>query len=133
MKVHGYGVCDDPSYFYEYCQEILDDMGASQESIGLTSDGLFSALQAKGQGYAMSTKEELTFVKEVAETTGIILDPVYSGKALYGFVEDVLKNPSEWAGKKVLFLHTGGLLGMYEKVDQLQELMDPQKSLRMSV
>lgn len=33
--------------------------------------------QAKGLGYAMNTPEELKFVKEVAQTTGVVLDPVY--------------------------------------------------------
>lgn len=33
--------------------------------------------QVKGQGYALSTEEELQLVKEVAEATGIVLDPVY--------------------------------------------------------
>jgi len=34
-------------------------------------------LQAKGKGYAMNTSEELEFVKKVASSTGVILDPVY--------------------------------------------------------
>lgn len=34
-------------------------------------------LQAKGLGYAINTAEELNFVKEIAEATGVILDPVY--------------------------------------------------------
>lgn len=34
-------------------------------------------LKAKGNGYAMNTSEELKFVKEVASSTGVILDPVY--------------------------------------------------------
>jgi D-cysteine desulfhydrase len=34
-------------------------------------------VNAKGQGYAISTKEELQFAKEIAEQTGFILDPVY--------------------------------------------------------
>lgn len=33
--------------------------------------------QAKGLGYAISTAEELKFVKEIATATGVILDPVY--------------------------------------------------------
>ena len=102
-KVHAYGVCDDPKYFYDYCQEILDGMGASADIIGASSADLFRAIQAKGHGYAISTEEELSFVKEVAETTGIILDPVYSGKALYQFAMDVQKDPKAWEGRRVLF------------------------------
>ena len=39
--------------------------------------------QAKGLGYAMNTTEELNFVKEIAETTGVVLDPVYRFEVLY--------------------------------------------------
>lgn len=47
----------------------------------------FNAAQAKGVGYAISTTEELKFVKEVAEATGVILDPVYRFKMLYSAVK----------------------------------------------
>lgn len=35
------------------------------------------SVQAKGLGYAINTAEELNFVREVAESTGVVLDPVY--------------------------------------------------------
>ncbi len=41
--------------------------------------------------------------------------------------------PEKWRGRKVLFLHTGGLLGMYDKADQLAKIMDPAKFSRMKV
>lgn len=34
-------------------------------------------------------------------------------------------SPQEWAGRRVLFVHTGGLLGMYDKLSQLQGLLEP--------
>ena len=55
---------------------------------------------------------------------GVIMDPTYSGKALVGLLKDIKANPQEWKGRRVLFLHTGGLLSMYDKVDQLQPLVD---------
>nr|CAB3451226.1 unnamed protein product [Digitaria exilis] len=73
----------------------------------------------KGLGYAMNTAEELKFVKDIAATTGIVLDPVYSGKAAYGLLKDMAGNPAKWKGRKILFVHTGGLLGLYDKADQL--------------
>ena len=131
-KIHAYGVCDTPQYFYEYCQEILDDMGGSRDVLqGKGAEDLFEAIQAKGSGYAISTKEELACVKEVAEMTGVILDPVYSGKALHGFLLDVANNPAKWENKRVLFLHTGGLLGMYDKTDQILSIMDGNDCSRM--
>lgn len=56
--------------------------------------------------------------------TGVVLDPVYSGKALHAFLSDVKASPEAWSGSNVLFVHTGGLLGMYEKIDQLQPIVE---------
>eukprot|EP00249_Psilotum_nudum_P015835 c25543_g1_i1 orf=406-1788(-) len=117
-KVHAYAVCDDPDYFYDYTQGLLDGLSA-----GIRSRDIVTVVDAKGLGYAMSTVEELKYLKEIAETTGVILDPVYSGKALFGMFNDMRNNPEEWTGRKVLFIHTGGLLCLYDKVQQLQPLM----------
>lgn len=48
----------------------------------------------------------------------------YTGKALHGLVSEMAAAPDEWAGRKVLFVHTGGLLGMYDKAAQLQPLVE---------
>lgn len=45
-----------------------------------------------------------------------------SGKATYGMLKDMAANPAKWKGRKILFVHTGGLLGLYDKVDQLSSL-----------
>lgn len=58
--------------------------------------------------------------------TGVILDPVYSGKAFYAFLKSMQANPGDWKGRKVLFLHTGGLLGMYSEAAELQAMLEKQ-------
>jgi D-cysteine desulfhydrase len=67
--------------------------------------------------------EELEVVMRAAMETGVVVDPVYTGKALYGLLADMQANLEEWENRKVLFIHTGGLLGMYDKVDQLLPLV----------
>lgn len=42
-----------------------------------------------------------------------------SGKAAYAMLKDMKENPKKWEGRKILFIHTGGLLGLYDKVDQM--------------
>ena len=49
----------------------------------------------------------------------MILDPVYSGKAVHALLSEIRQDPSAWENRRVLFWHTGGLLGTYDKVDQL--------------
>ncbi|KAM7479580.1 hypothetical protein LguiA_027793 [Lonicera macranthoides] len=117
-KVHAFSVCDDPDYFYDYAQGLLDGLQA-----GVSSRDIVNIHNAKGLGYAMNTTEELNFVKEIAETTGVVLDPVYSGKAAYGMMKEIGDNPSKWEGRKVLFIHTGGLLGLFDKAEQMASLV----------
>lgn len=46
-----------------------------------------------------------------------------SGKAAYGMMKDMAENPKDWEGRKVLFIHTGGLLGLFDKVEQMASLV----------
>ncbi|XP_022726213.1 bifunctional D-cysteine desulfhydrase/1-aminocyclopropane-1-carboxylate deaminase, mitochondrial isoform X2 [Durio zibethinus] len=117
-KVHAFCVCDDPIYFYDFVQGLIDGLQA-----GVDARDIVSILNAKGLGYAINTSEELKFVKEIAEATGVVLDPVYSGKAAYGMMKDMAENPKKWEGRKVLFIHTGGLFGLFDKVDQMAPLV----------
>lgn len=117
-KVHAFSVCDDPDYFYDFVQGLLDGLEA-----GVNARDIVSIHNAKGKGYAMNTSEELKFLKDLASATSVILDPVYSGKAAYGLINEMTKDPKSWEGKKILFIHTGGLLGLYDKVDQMASLM----------
>ncbi|KAK9118013.1 hypothetical protein Scep_016106 [Stephania cephalantha] len=117
-KVHAFSVCDNPDYFYNFTQGLIDGMQA-----GVKARDIADILDAKGLGYALTTAEELEFVKEVAAATGVILDPVYSGKAAFGMLKDMNDNPGKWEGRKVLFIHTGGLLGLYDKADQLAPMV----------
>jgi D-cysteine desulfhydrase family pyridoxal phosphate-dependent enzyme len=125
--VHAMGVCDDPEYFYDYVAKIADEMGFTHSS---TDAGAFVRQhlvvhQAEGLGYAASTPEELDFVSNFAVETGVVLDPVYSGKALYHFLTQVVQEDSdEYQGKNVLFWHTGGALGLYDKGEALVDTLN---------
>jgi D-cysteine desulfhydrase len=74
--------------------------------------------QGKGLGYAIATDEELDFVSDFAQATGVVLDPVYSGKALYNFMK-LVEQDSTFCDQNILFWHTGGALGLFEKCDDL--------------
>ncbi len=65
-----------------------------------------------GAGYGRATAACLEAISLLARTEGVILDPVYTGKAMAGLVADVRArriDPSE----TVVFLHTGGLPGLF--------------------
>mmetsp|Transcript_138 Transcript_138/g.193 ORF Transcript_138/g.193 Transcript_138/m.193 type:complete len:362 (-) Transcript_138:214-1299(-) len=65
-----------------------------------------------GEGYSLPTKGMEEAVTLFARTEGILLDPVYSGKAAAGLI-GMVRNGSFPAGSNVLFLHTGGAPSLY--------------------
>ncbi len=69
-----------------------------------------------GPGYSLPTDGMVEAVKLLAQTEGILLDPVYSGKAMAGFIDQVRKGAFP-EGSNVLFLHTGGSPALYAYLD----------------
>jgi 1-aminocyclopropane-1-carboxylate deaminase/D-cysteine desulfhydrase-like pyridoxal-dependent ACC family enzyme len=59
-------------------------------------------------GYGKTTPELLLFIESTMRKTGIILDPVYTGKGLYGLVDYLTKNGTQYQNQRILFLYTGG-------------------------
>jgi D-cysteine desulfhydrase len=66
-----------------------------------------------GKGYSQPTAELKEAIELLASTEGIMLDPVYSGKAMAGLIGLVRKGTIK-KGSKVVFLHTGGLTTYYD-------------------
>jgi D-cysteine desulfhydrase family pyridoxal phosphate-dependent enzyme len=58
-------------------------------------------------GYAHVTREVTDFIETVARKEGLLVDPVYSGKAMLGLVS-LAKKGYFSKGSRVLFIHTGG-------------------------
>lgn len=65
-----------------------------------------------GEGYSIATDSMVEAVTLLAQTEAILLDPVYSGKAMAGLVDLVRKGHFP-KGSNVLFLHTGGSPALY--------------------
>ncbi|WP_369413822.1 1-aminocyclopropane-1-carboxylate deaminase/D-cysteine desulfhydrase [Abyssalbus ytuae] len=62
-------------------------------------------------GYAKINEELITFINDFKIKTHIPLDPVYTGKMLFGLM-DMIKNDEFEKGTKILAIHTGGLQGI---------------------
>ena len=121
----------------------------------------------EGSGYARTNEEELSFIADVAHSSGVVLDhtcestvpyaavptiashqpqtsllasPIAnsglgpctdSGKALYHFCEHAKASPETYRNKRILFWHTGGLLGLFAAQAQLTPLMPRVERLRL--
>lgn len=124
-EVHAINVCDDAAYFYAIVNQIYRDLQAPFRA----EDTLHIIDGYKGLGYAISREEELQLLRDVAQSTGILLDPVYTGKAVYGLMQELSQHTHSFQGQHILFVHTGGLFGLYEKAAQLQPLFSSQPLL----
>lgn len=70
-----------------------------------------------GPGYSLPTPGMVEAVQLVARTEAVLLDPVYTGKAMAGLVG--LAREGALKGERVLFLHTGGAPGLFAFRDVL--------------
>lgn len=67
------------------------------------------------EGYKSINKDKIKLIKSFAKETGILLDPAYTGKAFKAFYEKFLMKGK---GNKTLFLHTGGIFGIFGRTDE---------------
>jgi L-cysteate sulfo-lyase len=72
-----------------------------------------------GPGYGEPTDGMNEAVLMLARLEGLLFDPVYSGKALAGMIDYVRQGRFE-KGQKIVFLHTGGVAGLFAYADILK-------------
>jgi L-cysteate sulfo-lyase len=65
-----------------------------------------------GPGYGLPTPGMVEALTLLARTEGILLDPVYSGKAMAGMI-DVIRKGQFGADEDIVFLHTGGSTALF--------------------
>lgn len=76
-----------------------------------------------GPGYGLPTDGMREAVTLMAQTEGILLDPVYSGKGFAGLVDLVRKGEFR-RGQNVVFVHTGGTVGLFG----YRDVFDPEQA-----
>ena len=72
-----------------------------------------------GPGYGEPTESMNEAVLMLARLEGLLFDPVYSGKALAGMIDYIRKGHFA-KGQKIVFLHTGGVAGLFAYADNLK-------------
>lgn len=76
-------------------------------------------------GYAKIDLELVRFINKFKEETGILLDPVYTAKMMFGIIEDI-QNGYFLKNSRILAIHTGGLQGVTGMNQQLKKKNLPQ-------
>ncbi len=98
---------------HKLANQALDLIGVEQR---VPADKVIAFDDYVGPGYSLPTDAMVEAVKLLARTEGILLDPVYSGKAMSGLIDLVRKGYFR-EGSNILFLHTGGSPALYAYLD----------------
>ena len=82
------------------------------ETAAVTEDDVTIHYDYSGPAYAVPTTGGIEAIQALARTEGIILEPVYTGKAMAGLID--LRNRGKIAdGETVVFFHTGGTPALF--------------------
>jgi L-cysteate sulfo-lyase len=112
---------NDPEHF-EYETEVAQIANDCAEYLGVaggvTKDDIHVAYGYKGEGYGVVGNLEREAIRLMARTEGIILDPVYAGRA-FGALVDLIRTGKYQRGQTVLFWHTGGAPALFAYAREL--------------
>jgi len=125
-QIIGINVCDDRQYFTRKINQILDEAEALlQPTLKIPRSDINILDGYVGLGYGKCKTEELEVLHHFARTEGIILEPVYTGKAMFGLADQIRKSNFR-KNQKILFLHTGGIFGLMPFDGALEAVLVPQ-------
>ena len=107
-RLYGITVSRSRDECIAYIKQLINE---TEDVLGLDSrvknDEIFVFDEYIGEGYSVPTSEGIDAIRLVAQTEGIFLDPIYTGKAMAGLT-DLVKKDLIGSDKTVIFLHTGG-------------------------
>ena len=108
-------------YVREIGNRVLQEIGVSDKvrdrDIIVIDDYL-------GEGYGVFNRQVGDAIRTLARSDGVLLDPVYTGKAMAGMV-DLMDNGYFNEGESILFLHTGGTPALFPYRDQITDGLQP--------
>ena len=96
------GATNDP---VERVAAIVTELGGRADRLRLDRDQV-------GDGYGRLTPAAASAMRTAARTEGLLLDPVYTGKALAGLAAAAAEGIVR-PGERTVFVHTGGLPGLF--------------------
>lgn len=112
-RVRSYNVLADQAATQQQTHQLLTEtLGMLGQPLGQASLEVNVEGGHLGDGYGIPTDEMIAALKLVATTEGLLLDPVYTGKAFAGLLAD-LRAGCFARGTRLLFVMTGGAPGVF--------------------
>lgn len=119
IPIVGIGVSRDPQdqnpIVHNLALKTAERVGVKQD---IPADAVVSFGDYWRPKYSVPNQKMLEAVTLMARTEGILLDPVYTGKAMAGLI-GLSRQGYFKKGEKVLFVHTGGSPGLYAYIKPL--------------
>ncbi|MGZ2256407.1 D-cysteate sulfo-lyase [Roseobacter sp. A03A-229] len=97
------------SMVFELAQRTAEHLGMAEE---IARRDVRADCNYVGPGYGLPTDGMIAALKLLAETEGLLFDPVYSGKGLDGLIDLIRKGYFDGMSN-VVFLHTGGSAALF--------------------
>lgn len=123
IKVIGISVSREKESLQKLISEIA---GHTTEALGLkmsvSPEEVIVFDDYIGEGYGILNQETAEAIRLVAKKEGIILDPVYTGKAMAGLI-DLTRKGYFKKGDVVVFIHTGGTPALFVYKEKLLEFL----------
>lgn len=111
--VWGINVCDDEQWFItKVTQDIRDWAERYQPDFDTGSLNTRVIDGYVGPGYAIADQAVFETIALLAKLEGLVLDPVYTGKAFHGMLSEIRQGRFEGASD-IVFVHTGGSFGLF--------------------
>ena len=110
VKVTGFGVSQDP--FDKIVPRLAAGAAEILDCAFERSEHDFEMFYNVGEGYALPNPADTPYIEELARTEGILLDPVYTGKAWAGMMKQ-LRDGYFGDEDDLVFVHTGGAAALF--------------------
>ena len=114
--VWGVNVCDNERYFLDKIAEDADDWHRRYPDCPKpvleprVLDGYV------GRGYGIAEPDVFQLINDLAAIEGVVLDPVYTGKAFAGMLAEIDRGTFSDC-QDIVFIHTGGIFGVFPQSD----------------
>ena len=120
-QIWGINVRADADYFQQTAVNIYADFAREYSYQAKVQVGDVHMIDGYvGAGYAISGPAEMAVIAEAARKEAVLLDTAYTGKAFYGLSQEIRKGRFN-KDESVLFLHTGGLFGMFPHAEEFDQ------------
>lgn len=120
-KIRILGMCDEPegNWLIKKTVEIAEETAKLLDlRVSIEPKDVTLIVDYAGEEYGALTSEALEAIKLVGQTEGILLDPVYTGKAMAGVI-DMIRRRRFKKNDNVVFIHTGGTPALFAYKQEL--------------